>query len=242
MEIDFSFLANFSNAILILLTLIVWNKIRAISGSLDIPDAKKKTISILSFLMLFGWLSLSFILSSLDAYHVSPEIISIGVPLGFILPIIIGRHLMNNSITFQKILDKTPNEWLILIQIYRVVGVVFLFLLAQGLLPSLFAIPSGFGDIIVGFSAPIVAFFYIKKKSFSGQLAKLWNYAGILDLAVAIGIGVLLAIPKPFSIISTVPTTEIMTIYPMVLVPVFAVPMGMLLHMASLKKLSKKTF
>ncbi|HJY61231.1 MAG TPA: hypothetical protein VJ418_33025, partial [Streptosporangiaceae bacterium] len=40
---------------------------------------------------------------------------------------------------------------------FRVAGVVFLFYLALGHLPALFALPAGLGDIATGIAAPLVA-------------------------------------------------------------------------------------
>ncbi|MBI4043866.1 MAG: hypothetical protein HY393_03600 [Candidatus Diapherotrites archaeon] len=240
MAVDFSLLALISNAILPVVTFIVWLKIHSAVHSLNLPPAKKTKTSARAFLVLFGWLGLSLFLASLDAYHVSSEIISAGVPLGFILPILIGWHYMNKSATLQNIIDRIPGQWIIFLQTYRIIGIVFLLLLAQNLLPALFAIPTGFGDVLIGITAPIVGFFYIKKKPWSRMLARIWNYIGILDLGVAIGLGILLVLPPPFSLISTSPTTEIMTLYPMVLVPVYAVPLSILMHLASLRKLGKE--
>ncbi len=49
-------------------------------------------------------------------------------------------------------------RWLIAVQVFRVVGVLFLVELQRGNLPAAFAIPAGIGDILVGITAPIVAF------------------------------------------------------------------------------------
>jgi hypothetical protein len=50
-----------------------------------------------------------------------------------------------------------PQSWLIGIQLYRVLGVIFRLLKAQGRLPSLFALPAGAGDVAVGLLAPVGA-------------------------------------------------------------------------------------
>ena len=47
-------------------------------------------------------------------------------------------------------LDVTPASWLIGIQLYRVIGGTFLVFLARGVMPALFAVPAGIGDIAVG--------------------------------------------------------------------------------------------
>ena len=56
----------------------------------------------------------------------------------------------------------SPQSWVVGVQFYRVLGVIFLLLNAQGRLPSLFALPAGAGDIAVGLLAPIVALAYAR--------------------------------------------------------------------------------
>jgi hypothetical protein len=46
------------------------------------------------------------------------------------------------------------------VQTYRIVGVVFLLGLTQGIFEPAFAIPAGVGDILVGWAATPSPFFY----------------------------------------------------------------------------------
>jgi hypothetical protein len=58
--------------------------------------------------------------------------------------------------------------------------VVFVLLAAQGVLPAMFARPAGYGDILIGLTAPFVAW----KLSNPGHRGSfiLWQALGILDL------------------------------------------------------------
>ncbi len=223
----------------LLIAVLFWIRIHKIVQAMDFAPQKKLRITIISGLALVGWFFLVLGLALIDIFHVTPEFLSPFVPLGFFIPVFVGYRLMKTSVTFQKILDNLSQEWLILIQTYRFGGIVFLFLFAQGLLPGLFAIPSGVGDVIVGLSAPAVAFFYWKRKSFSKKLAIAWNVFGIVDLVIAIATGIILVFPVPIQLVAVTPTTEIMTQLPLVLVPAFAVPLGLLLHVFSLRLLLK---
>src|SRR5213080_707718 len=72
---------------------------------------------------------------------------------------------------------------------FRVAGVVFLFYLALGHLPALFALPAGLGDIATGIAAPLVA---LRLAQGTGRRAALWFTAfGMTDLAVALTLGAL---------------------------------------------------
>jgi hypothetical protein len=63
---------------------------------------------------------------------------------------------------------------------------------------------------------------------------------GLLDLAVAITTGFLMS-PSPLQMYSFDAPNELITAYPLVLVPVFGVPLAILLHAASLIKLGRET-
>ena len=59
------------------------------------------------------------------------------------LPILIGALMIWRSETATRIIDAVPQEWLVGVQLYRALGVIFLVLYATGKLPSLFAWPAG---------------------------------------------------------------------------------------------------
>ena len=230
----------------LVLTLIIIN--RAVN-SLDMPKNKRLGISIAITLVLVGWFSLVFVLGNNGFFAETP----LKVPTEFLIGTNI--HVPNILFTFlliygiiiivffskilQPVFDALPQHWLIGIQTYRIVGYSFLTLYSMGLLPGEFALPAGYGDMIVGFTAPLVAYLFFLKKPYSKMLAIAWNIIGILDLVVAIGIGIL-AYPLPFQVLSTEVSTEIFALFPLVMIPAFAVPLAALLHLASLRVLLKK--
>ena len=71
-------------------------------------------------------------------------------------------------------------------------------------------------------------------------LVRGWNLLGLFDLAVAITTGFLTS-PSPLQMFSFDAPNELITAYPLVLVPVFGVPLAVLLHVASLVKLGRET-
>jgi hypothetical protein len=71
----------------------------------------------------------------------------------------------------------------------RVVGVLFLMVMALGHLPALFALPAGLGDIAVGLIAPSVARRLTTDGDHRGAVR--FHLLGLLDLVVAITIGYL---------------------------------------------------
>jgi hypothetical protein len=132
-----------------------------------------------------------------------------------------------------------PQPWLVGVQLYRALGVIFLILYATGKLPSLFAWPAGIGDIAIGLLAPIVGLAYARAPRNTASLVAAWNVFGILDLVIAVGTGFLTA-PSLLVPFETQPTSELMTVLPMVIIPVYLVPLSIVLHLASLVKLHRE--
>jgi hypothetical protein len=114
------------------------------------------------------------------------------------------------------------------------VGVVFLILMANGQMPALWALPAGIGDVIVGVTAPWIA--RNLETPAGKRRAIIFNLFGMTDLVVAVGLGVMTN-PGPAQVFRTTPTSELVTQFPLVLVPTFLVPLAFMLHVISLWQL-----
>jgi hypothetical protein len=121
-------------------------------------------------------------------------------------------------------------------QIFRVVGVTFLVVMALGKLPAVFAVPAGLGDIAIGLEAIYVAR-SIRRGPPVGRRAVWFNILGLLDLVVATAIGVTAA-PGVAHVLSVSPSTEQIALLPVVLIPTAVVPLAVALHVLSLRKIA----
>jgi hypothetical protein len=123
---------------------------------------------------------------------------------------------------------------LILLNLWRLVGVVFLVLMANGQMPALWALPAGIGDVIVGTTAPWIARHLEMPEG--QRRAIIFTLFGMADLVVAVGLGVMTS-PGPAHVFRTTPTSELATQFPLALVPTFLVPLAFILHVVSLGQL-----
>jgi len=125
---------------------------------------------------------------------------------------------------------------LILLNLWRLVGVVFLLLMANRQMPALWALPAGIGDVIVGAAAPWIA---RRLDTPEGRRwAIIFNLFGMADLVVAVGLGVMTS-PGLAHVFHTIPTSELATRFPLALVPTFLVPLAWMLHVTSLWQLAR---
>ena len=158
------------------------------------------------------------------------------IEFGLLLPIIAGVIFYWRSSVLRCIAAAAPQSLLVGIQFYRVLGIIFLALFAGGALPGVFALPAGTGDVAVGLAAPAVAFAFARGLRGSAGLARAWNLFGLADLLVAVTTG-FLSSPSPIQKLAFDNPNTLITAFPLVMVPVFLVPLAILLHLASLAKL-----
>jgi len=160
------------------------------------------------------------------------------LPLAVILPVLLALPLLLRSKNIAAAIDAVPPSWLIGLQVYRVLGAVFLVRWAAGALPGEFALPAGTGDVLVGLLALPVAFYVHARAQGSRAAGYAWNVLGIFDLALALTMG-FLTTPGPFQMFALdQPNTGVGT-YPLVMIPAFAVPLSLILHGLSLWQLGR---
>ncbi len=130
---------------------------------------------------LIAWLAADVALGAVGAFAATPHRPVPGIVAGITLPLVGGLWLL-----------RRPNTaWLIGVQVYRVAGVVFIPAWFDGLIPGVFAVPAGLGDLVVGLSAPFVAARVGDGTARSRRIAVIWNVAGITDLVMAVTLGAL---------------------------------------------------
>ncbi|MEO0378296.1 MAG: hypothetical protein AAF329_27610 [Cyanobacteria bacterium P01_A01_bin.17] len=103
---------------------------------------------------------------------------------------------------------------LIAFHLWRIVaGFTFLYYGSQSLLPRQFVINAGYGDLMVGFLVPFVLL-----GAQSTQRYITFHLFGLLDFVVAVGTGL------AFTLLQ-VPLMENIATFPVVLIPLFGVPL-----------------
>ena len=197
---------------------------------------KKLGISLVILAGLIGWYGLVYFLGQTGFFGQNPFFLP-HIVFGFIILFFVLKFLYSLPI-LQKIADSIPAHWLVGIQVFRFMGIGFLTFYSLGLIPGEFAIPTGWGDVFIGITAVPVAFFLWSKRSFAKRLAIWWNYLGIADLCLAIIVGSA-TFPRPFQMLSATPDNLLIAMFPLVMVPLFAVPLSLLLHFFTLRALKR---
>jgi hypothetical protein len=198
-----------------------------------------RTAKIITGGALIVWLALVFFLGGTGAFARPRGSVPVPIIAGAIAPIVVFLAAFRLSRSFYRLVLTTDLRLMAAMQAWRFVGLGFLALYANGVLPGLFAWPAGLGDIAIGVTAPWVIVALIQRPGFkSSLLFVVWNLLGILDLITALGTGALSSGLAPG--ISGVVTTAPMAHLPLVLIPAYLVPLFIMLHLATLFQIAAK--
>lgn len=185
-------------------------------------------------LLLVGWFVVAAVTSIAGLYR--PSSGPPTIQYGLLTPIVVGVLLFRTWPLLRRIMASIPSTWLVAVQFYRVLGVIFVVLYTGRHLPGLFALPAGLGDSLVGVLAPFVAASFARSPKESARRVRLWNLLGIADLVIAVTLGFLTS-PSTLQVAAFDRPSGLIAMFPLSLIPVFAVPLSILLHIASLQKL-----
>jgi hypothetical protein len=175
-----------------------------------------------------GWLLVSGYLASAGVYSAPGGPWFVTAAGGALVLLLLAARI---PVVAGLLSDPRTSALLVLPHMLRVLGVVFLILMVQGQLPAVFAVPAGLGDIAVGVAAPFLARRLARGRA--RHAAVRFHVLGILDLVVAAGIAALVT----YGLLDVTPSTDLLRLLPLALVPTAAVPLAVALHIVSLRQL-----
>ncbi len=118
--------------------------------------------------------ALSSSLNNSEAQTLVIVFITLGLMIG-LLPLVVSPY-------FRRVVRAIPETWLVGLHAIRVVEFAFLALADMTLLPAVFAIPAGYGDIATGLLAIGVVYLLAGQKPYARPVAIAWSAFGLLDL------------------------------------------------------------
>jgi len=196
----------------------------------DTERARQPRLPVMVATLLALWYGVILTVGSGDGLRSAPG----GVPavvIALVLPLALGFGALWLAGPLQRVLDRPDVQpMFIAMQTYRVAGVGFLALTALGQLPAVFGVPAGLGDIVAGLTA-LPAANALKQGRLGHAVA--WNAFGLLDLAVALTLGVGTG-PGALHFIAA-PSSALFSTAPFLVVPAFVVPLDIWLHVVSLR-------
>ncbi|HWF46242.1 MAG TPA: hypothetical protein VG168_04500 [Bryobacteraceae bacterium] len=169
------------------------------------------------------WFIFSLAASALHVFRTDPGRPPLPLGLSALIPIALFLLWFATSERFRQFTLALNPRILTIVQTWRTAGFVFLVLYTYGILPGMFALPAGWGDIAIGATAPLVAMKLATPEHRKGFI--FWQILGIADLVDAVFLGATAAFFNP----QGTPTSA-MTVLPMSLIPTFIVPLLLIFH------------
>jgi hypothetical protein len=120
----------------------------------------------------------------------------------------------------------------VLPHVTRFVGVYFLLLYQRGVLPYAFAVPGGWGDIIVASLAVGVVFLPLGEK-LRHHVCFIWNTIGLVDILFVVVMAARIGLTRPWQL-------GALRVLPLSVLPTFLVPLIIATHVLIYVNLVRK--
>jgi hypothetical protein len=205
----------------------------------DLNPARRRATWVVMMSIMTLWLAVAWSASISGVFNQDALSGPPLLPLAILGPAIVGAPVLLLSKRVGEVLDAMPAAWLVGIQVYRVFGATFIAAALRGTLPGLFGYPAGVGDALTGIFALPVAIGLAAGTAEGRTAAITWNLFGLVDLAIAITLGVITS-PGPLQLVVPSVPSIAASAYPNVLTPAFSVPCSILLHLLSLRLLVRR--
>jgi hypothetical protein len=188
----------------------------------NMPSYGKLTATLIAVWFLFALSA-----SALYWFRNDGNRFGLAVAAAAVAPIVVFAVCFAASEKFRQFTLSLNPQILTLAQSWRIVGFTFVLLEARGVLPAIFALPAGYGDMAIGMTATLAAWMLsnpARRNSFI-----LWQLLGIADLITAVSLGTTARLISPEG-----PSMAAMTVLPLSLVPTFLVPLFFIFHVISI--------
>ena len=173
--------------------------------------------------LIAAWFVFALTASGLHLFRNAPNTPPLLFGLAVAIPLVLFIVGFAASAGFRQFTMNLNPRVLTWVQSWRLVGFAFLVLATYGILPGMFALPAGWGDIAIGATAIFAGLKLATPDHRRSFIA--WQLLGMADLVNALAMGTLANFIDPHGI-----STGAMTVLPLSLIPTFAVPLLMMFH------------
>ena len=130
-------------------------------------------------------------------------------------------------------IDRLDLRSLVLLHVTRFVGFYFLLLYHRGELPYEFAVPGGWGDILVAALALLVVFWPMSD-ALRRRALTIWNVIGFVDILMVVITAGRIGLATPWRMLA-------LTVLPLSLLPTFLVPLIIATHVIIYLRLRRES-
>jgi hypothetical protein len=182
-----------------------------------------------SVLMIIGavftlWFAAAYTLLS-QGFYADSDMPQLTFVMGVVIPVVLGYLAKQLWQPLTKAVDAMSTKTFLSLQFMRAAfGIMFFFTAA---LPVWFQYTGGLGDILAGFGAYLGLYYFFRNPNEERQAIIRGNLIGILDFIVVLSLGVFVVLQDH--------SPDMMFL----LIPLYVVPLFILLHIFSLQRLGR---
>jgi xanthosine utilization system XapX-like protein len=182
-----------------------------------------KNYSKLTLGIMAAWFVISVTASALHVFENAVSGFGAAIAIASSVPLLLFAVWYGISEKFREFVLSVNPQILTLLQAGRLIGFTFVLLEARQALPAVFALPAGYGDMLIGATATFAAWKLATPSRRTEFM--LWQALGITDLVLAVSLGTTARLLSPFGT-----SMGAMTVLPLSLVPTFLVPLYLIFH------------
>lgn len=165
-----------------------------------------------------------------DTIMLPPKIVlTTTLPLAIFVTIVFTTKICKQANAILKLED------LVKVHIFRLIGSTFIILFLYNLLPPVFALFAGVGDLLTATTSIFVAKAIRNKKNYARKLTYIWNTFGLVDIIITSAMAIIFT---KISIDNNIQGVEFLAEFPFCFIPAFAPPTIIFLHLLVFRKLS----
>lgn len=169
------------------------------------------------------WFATVLIASAGHGFENGSGRFGLGVAVAALVPLVVFSVWMAGSRGFREFAFSLNPKILTTLHTWRIMGFTFVLLEARNVLPAIFALPAGYGDMAIGATASLVAWRLGEPKHRNSFIV--WQLLGMADLITAVSLGTTAGLLSPQG-----PSMGPLTVLPLSLIPTFLVPLFIMLH------------
>ena len=198
---------------------------------------KAADYSMVTLLIVLAWLALQAVVGLSGFYTITntlpPRLLMLGLPA---VLVIMGLFVTTKG---QQFLDNLDLKTLTILHTVRIpVEIVLYWLFINKTISGLMTFAGRNFDILAGLTAPFIYYFGLIKKQLSKKVLLVWNFT-CLALLLNIVVNAVLSVPTPFQQFAFNQPNIAILYFPFNWLPCCVVPLVLLSHLATIKKLWK---
>ncbi|MEO9805681.1 MAG: hypothetical protein ABJF04_20655 [Reichenbachiella sp.] len=207
-------------------------------GLRNFEETKRKSILRNYWIGLGAWIAVVSI-ASLTGFSANFDTLPPRPAIFVVIPVIALVFILRSKTTGQ-ILKTIPPQHLINMHLFRIpVELLLWMLLLAEITPIQMTFEGRNFDILIGLTAPLIAYLAFANGKFNKKMAIGWNIFG-LALLVNILVIAVLSMPTPLRVFMNEPANTEVAMFPVIFLPAILVPIAYYFHIFSLKQLLMK--